>query len=111
MLVSRVDKGFLQCDWLRAKVYSLDLHTLGQQPKDNALQNAYMATLFVVPKICSIEERLFTIFMKTQTLLEQTNFSFHSLYILMDFYLVFSREVCLRSFQPVFFLLATKLLL
>jgi hypothetical protein len=47
MAMGRVDKGFEQYDWWRAKDCLLALHTRGQRPTDNALQNAYMAALFV----------------------------------------------------------------
>jgi hypothetical protein len=40
-------KEFQQFDCWRAKVCLLDLHTRGQCPKENILQNAYMATLLV----------------------------------------------------------------
>jgi hypothetical protein len=34
-----------QFDWWRAKVCPLSLHTKGQWPTDNGLQNVYMTTL------------------------------------------------------------------
>jgi hypothetical protein len=58
----------------------------------------------LAPRVCPVEENLFTIFMKTQTLHKRTNFSFQTYtkfticVFLMDFYLIISRRVCPRSF-------------
>jgi hypothetical protein len=46
MAVDWEDKGCQQFDWLRAKVCSLGLYTIGQWSKDNTFQNVYMAALF-----------------------------------------------------------------
>jgi hypothetical protein len=45
--IGQDDKGFQQFDRSRIKVCHLDLHTKSQWSKDDLLQNAYMAILFV----------------------------------------------------------------
>jgi hypothetical protein len=54
----------------RIKVYPLGLHTKGQQPIDDAFQNAYIATPFVSfgAKSYPMEENLYKIRTKIQTL-------------------------------------------
>jgi hypothetical protein len=37
MAVNQEDKGFQQIDWLKANACLLDIYTIGQRPKANAL--------------------------------------------------------------------------
>jgi hypothetical protein len=92
MAICQEDKGSLQFDWSRANT---SLGTRGQQYK-NALQNAYMATFFVGPRVWSVDESLTMLLMETQTFLAKTKkilklHKFHNLYILIDISLVLSR--------------------
>jgi hypothetical protein len=95
-------------NWWRAKICPLGLHTIGQLPKENSLQNAYMAAFFVSFSakslfnggtfICNIYGN--PNFPQANKLFFLNLYKLHNLYILMDFYLVLSREVYPRSSQP-----------
>jgi hypothetical protein len=94
--------------WLiETKVCLLGLLTKGQQPKDNALQNVYMAALFVsFGGKCLSDGRIFVqdIYGKPNSpwankILFPNLYKLYNLYILMDFYLIVLREVCTRSSQ------------
>jgi hypothetical protein len=92
MAVSQVDKGFFGNPFLVPS----GLHTRGQLPMKDALQNAYMAIIFVsfgtksLSKMNLIFSSRIHIFLSK---LMQTP-QFH---LLMDFYL---RGMCPRSLQP-----------
>jgi hypothetical protein len=93
--------------WLvESKVCPLGLHMRGHQPKDNALLNVYIATIFVSfgsKNLFGRRKFVYNINRNPNSPREDNCFfsnlyKLYNLHILMDFYFILARKVCLSPF-------------